>query len=84
MSNLTASDKTMSNTSPRIAVEPARGQPAVLAERRGVEPRAAHGKASASWTGGIAHDFNNLLTVIQGNLQVLEDLPALTSDTGGE
>lgn len=28
-------------------------------------------------TGGIAHDFNNLLTVIQGNLQVLEDLPAL-------
>jgi signal transduction histidine kinase/ActR/RegA family two-component response regulator len=25
-------------------------------------------------TGGIAHDFNNLLTVIQGNLQVLEDL----------
>ena len=28
-------------------------------------------------TGGIAHDFNNLLTVIQGNLQVLEELPAL-------
>lgn len=27
-------------------------------------------------TGGIAHDFNNLLTVIQGNLQVLEELPA--------
>ena len=26
-------------------------------------------------TGGIAHDFNNLLTVIQGNLQVLQDLP---------
>ena len=26
-------------------------------------------------TGGIAHDFNNLLTVIQGNLQVLEELP---------
>jgi PAS domain S-box-containing protein len=26
-------------------------------------------------TGGIAHDFNNLLTVIQGNLQVLDDLP---------
>jgi signal transduction histidine kinase len=24
-------------------------------------------------TGGIAHDFNNLLTVIQGNLQVLEE-----------
>ncbi len=24
-------------------------------------------------TGGIAHDFNNLLTIIQGNLQVLEE-----------
>jgi PAS domain S-box-containing protein len=32
-------------------------------------------------TGGIAHDFNNLLTVIQGNLQVLEELPALAEDT---
>ena len=31
-------------------------------------------------TGGIAHDFNNLLTVIQGNLQVLEELPAITGD----
>jgi PAS domain S-box-containing protein len=31
-------------------------------------------------TGGIAHDFNNLLTVIQGNLQVLEELPALVGD----
>ncbi|MDE2400402.1 MAG: PAS domain S-box protein [Burkholderiales bacterium] len=31
-------------------------------------------------TGGIAHDFNNLLTVIQGNLQVLEDLPTLAQD----
>ena len=28
-------------------------------------------------TGGIAHDFNNLLTVIQGNLQVFEELPEL-------
>ena len=27
-------------------------------------------------TGGIAHDFNNLLTVIQGNLQVLEEMPS--------
>lgn len=34
-------------------------------------------------TGGIAHDFNNLLTVIQGNLQVLEDLPALAQDSYG-
>jgi len=31
-------------------------------------------------TGGIAHDFNNLLTVIQGNLQVLGELPALAGD----
>jgi PAS domain S-box-containing protein len=31
-------------------------------------------------TGGIAHDFNNLLTVISGNLQVLEELPALVDD----
>jgi PAS domain S-box-containing protein len=35
-------------------------------------------------TGGIAHDFNNLLTVIQGNLQVLEELPALVDDTYGQ
>ena len=32
-------------------------------------------------TGGIAHDFNNLLTVIQGNLQVLEEVPAIAGDT---
>jgi len=31
-------------------------------------------------TGGIAHDFNNLLTVIQGNLQMLQDLPRLADD----
>ncbi|MBI5721963.1 MAG: GAF domain-containing protein [Burkholderiales bacterium] len=35
-------------------------------------------------TGGIAHDFNNLLTVIQGNLQVLESLPALAGDADAE
>jgi PAS domain S-box-containing protein len=35
-------------------------------------------------TGGIAHDFNNLLTVIQGNLQVLEELPALAPDAYGQ
>ena len=29
---------------------------------------------------GIAHDFNNLLTVISGNLQVLEELPAVSDD----
>ena len=31
-------------------------------------------------TGGIAHDFNNLLTVIQGNLQVLDELPLLADE----
>jgi PAS domain S-box-containing protein len=31
-------------------------------------------------TGGIAHDFNNLLTVIQGNLQVLDELPPQADD----
>jgi PAS domain S-box-containing protein len=35
-------------------------------------------------TGGIAHDFNNLLTVIQGNLQVLEELPVLANDAYGQ
>ena len=35
-------------------------------------------------TGGIAHDFNNLLTVIQGNLQFLEDAPALATDASGQ
>ncbi len=35
-------------------------------------------------TGGIAHDFNNLLTVIQGSLQVLEQLPSLTDDAWGK
>ena len=35
-------------------------------------------------TGGIAHDFNNLLTVIQGNLQVLEELPALAGHAWGQ
>ncbi|WP_421955303.1 ATP-binding protein [Polaromonas sp.] len=32
-------------------------------------------------TGGIAHDFNNLLTVIQGNLQVLEELGTIAKDS---
>ncbi len=35
-------------------------------------------------TGGIAHDFNNLLTIIQGNLQVLEELPELAGSTSGQ
>ena len=32
-------------------------------------------------TGGIAHDFNNLLTVIQGNLQVLQEMPTHADTT---
>ena len=35
-------------------------------------------------TGGIAHDFNNLLTVIQGNLQMLQELPRLDDDERGQ
>ena len=35
-------------------------------------------------TGGIAHDFNNLLTVIQGNLQMLQELPVLIDDEYGQ
>jgi PAS domain S-box-containing protein len=31
-------------------------------------------------TGGVAHDFNNLLTVMLGNLQVLQELPAVAED----
>ncbi|WP_255370151.1 PAS domain S-box protein [Roseateles sp. YR242] len=37
-------------------------------------------EAVGQLTGGIAHDFNNLLTVIQGNLQVLADLPVVAED----
>ncbi|UXH80891.1 ATP-binding protein [Roseateles amylovorans] len=37
-------------------------------------------EAVGQLTGGIAHDFNNLLTVIQGNLQVMADLPAVAGD----
>ena len=35
-------------------------------------------------TGGIAHDFNNLLTVIKGNLQLLEDNPAIAQDAAAQ
>jgi signal transduction histidine kinase len=31
-------------------------------------------------TGGVAHDFNNLLTIIQGNLQLLDDQPVVRDD----
>jgi PAS domain S-box-containing protein len=35
-------------------------------------------------TGGIAHDFNNLLTVIQGNLQFLEESGTIAADAGAQ
>jgi len=41
-------------------------------------------EAVGQLTGGIAHDFNNLLTVIQGNLQVLADLPSLGEDAAAQ
>ncbi len=34
-------------------------------------------------TGGIAHDFNNLLTVIQGNLQMVQEYLEARGDTHG-
>lgn len=35
------------------------------------------GGCERQFTAGIAHDVNNLLTVVQGNIQALEELPAL-------
>ncbi|MDE2296648.1 MAG: PAS domain S-box protein [Burkholderiales bacterium] len=41
-------------------------------------------EAVGQLTGGIAHDFNNLLTVIQGNLQVLEEHASLGADPSAQ
>lgn len=37
-------------------------------------------EAVGQLTGGIAHDFNNLLTVIQGNVQLLDELHELDTE----
>ena len=56
-------------------------------QRTQAEARLSHAQrleAVGQLTGGIAHDFNNLLTIIQGNLQVLEDHRALAADAGAQ
>ncbi|MEB0112708.1 PAS domain S-box protein [Variovorax sp. RTB1] len=56
---------------------------ATVLQRTQIEEALGHAQRLESvgqLTGGIAHDFNNLLTVISGNLQVLEDSPAIGDD----
>ena len=66
---------------PGIAGQPAGHQPAARAVSEEALNHAQRLESVGQLTGGIAHDFNNLLTVIQGNLQVLEELPALRAAT---
>ncbi|MDM0046780.1 PAS domain S-box protein [Variovorax dokdonensis] len=56
---------------------------ATVLQRIGSEDALKHAQRLESvgqLTGGIAHDFNNLLTVISGNLQILQEIPAIEGD----
>jgi len=54
-----------------------------LTERRATEDRLRRSQrmeAIGQLTGGIAHDFNNLLAIVLGNLELLLETDALTTD----